>query len=783
MLRGPFRPALGVGLLLVALSTGASAQDTHLLTGTVADYETKEPLAGATVLVGIRGLGTTTDAQGRFTLPLRADDSFRLQFSYVGYETDYRTVVMRTDRTLTVELSPRQDTIDELTVEAESDESVMAPLAGVGVVEIEELAGLPQLLGEVDVNRSLLQLPGIASVGEGASGFNVRGGNVDQNLVLLDGSQVFFSSHLFGLFSLFHPDLVDDVTVYKGGVPARYGGRASSVIDVRQRAAEGDRARGVAGVGLTASRLTLEAPLGDRASVVVGGRASYLNWMLRLAERAEVKASRASYADFGAKLSVRPSGRVQGALTGYFGGDRFRFGADTTYAYRTANLAASATAVVGPRLSLELGVAGTDYAYGLESDDPTFAFDYRAGVQHAAARVGLVGDLGANQTVEGGVEVGGYRTRPGTLTPGPASPLQPTAVDDERAVEAAAYAATTLGRGGLRATLGLRYSLWTTLGPASVPTLDPDDPSAVTGAVAYGAGEVVARYGGLEPRVALRYAFGDSTVVKLGYDRLRQYVHLVSNTTAPTAVDRWKLSDPLVRPQVGDQVSATVGRELASGVRLSVEGYYRWLHDLVDYRPGAQLLLNPTLGADLLAGSGRAYGAEVLLRRTTGAVTGWVSYTLSRAERTVDDRGQRVNFGRPYPADFDRPHDLSVALSWQAAPRFRWGAGFVYGSGRPITYPTGAYRLGDLVVPSYTLRNQARVPDYHRLDLSLSVDEPRRPNATTRGTWTVSVYNLYARRNAYSIFFRQEPGTQIPQPYRLSTLGTVLPSLSYELSF
>ena len=777
------RTSWALTLLALIVAASAQAQPAREVTGTVTDAETAEPLAGAAVYARALQVGATADVQGHFRLRLLTADSVAVEVSFVGYHTARRTLAPG-ERELSVALRPQSSQISEVSVEAEGEDRVLAPLAGVTRLRLEELANLPQFLGEVDVNRSLLQLPGVASVGEGASGLNVRGGNIDQNMVLLDGSQVFFTSHLFGLFSLFNPDLVSDLTVYKGGVPARFGGRVSSVIDVRQRQARGDRARVAGGVGLTAGRLTVEAPLGSRASAVVGGRASYLNWLLRLAERKEVKQSRASYADLGGRIDVRPGGGVAGSLSGYFARDEFRFGADTTYAYRTATGSARTTVPLGGQVAVTPSVTMTDYAYGFRSDDPALAYDYGARVTHAAGALDVVGDLNGGRTAEAGLSLNGYSIDPGDLDPSLDSGLETVDLETERGVEAAAYVSGSAERGGFQATMGLRASLWSRLGPATFPMLDPSLPAGTPSGTETRDG-VVARYGGFEPRLALRYAFSDSTTVKLGYDRQRQYVHLVSNTTAATAVDRWTLSDPLVPAQVSDQLAVGVGRELAGGVRASVDVYYRWLGGLIDYRPGAQILLNPELQADLLPGTGRAYGAEVFLRRTQGEVKGWLSYAYTRAWRTVDGPtlDRQINFGDRYPAGFDRPHDLSLALSWQAEPLVRWAVNFVYGTGRPITLPTGAFRVGELVVPSYTLRNQARIPDYHRLDFSLSIGRPPEPGRARSGVLTLSVYNLYGRRNAYSIFFRQDPGTRIPQAYRLSTLGAIFPSISYAFTF
>ena len=754
------------------------------MSGTIRDAATSEPLVGATVYAAVLGRGVTSDREGRYRVAVPVGQAVTLRFSFVGYQTVERAVTAGGAETLDVELVELRGEIGEVDVEADAVRS--ATISGVNRLDMEELAGLPPFLGEADVNQTILLLPGVSSVGDGASGFNVRGGNVDQNLVLIDGSQVFFSSHLFGLFSAFNPDLVESATVYKGGVPARYGGRVASVIDIRQRDGATDRLRGRANVGTVSSRLSLEGPIGDRASLIGGARASYVNWMLGLAERADIKQSRTSFGDVGARLDLRPSDAVDAAVSGYYGADSFAFANDTTYGYRSANLSASGAVRLGSGLTLRPAVAATDYAYGLDSGDPLLGFDYSARVRHLSAGLAALAG-GRRGTYEAGVAADYYGVEPGSLRPTESSRIQGIQVEDERGVEAAAYVMGSWTRGALAADLGLRYSLWTTLGPGRVPIAPPGGgrPLAEPEFQEFGAGEVVARYGGFEPRLALRYAAGDDVTVRVGLDRLRQYVHLVSNTTAPSAIDRWVLSNERVRPQVGDQVSAGVAYDAPGGRHLTVEGYYRSLRSLVEYRQGARLLLNPALEDDLVEGRGRAYGLELLLEQRTETLTGWLSYTFSRAERVVDDASLAVpiNGARPYPADFDRPHDVSLSLSWEGQPRVRWGANFVYKVGRPITYPTGAYRVGDTVVPSYTRRNQARIPDYHRLDLSLSMVSKHEPGERPRSKWTLAIYNVYARRNAYSVFFRQEPGTVIPQPYRLSTLGAAFPSLSYEFSF
>jgi hypothetical protein len=767
----PWAPAQGVGEVT--------------LSGVVRDAQTNEPLDGANVYIEALQTGTVTGSIGTYRLVVPAG-TYEVRYSFVGYGTETRTVGLNRSQIVDVALRPDVE-LEGVTVRA-TPAAIEAPVLGVARMEIRDLERLPTLLGEVDVTRGLLLLPGVTSVGEGSGGFNVRGGNVDQNLLLLDGTQVFFGSHLFGLFSAFNPDLVENVTLYRGTVPVRYGGRISSVVHVQQRDGRYDRL-GVQGtVGLISSRLAVEGPIaGDRLTALVGGRTSYANWLLQLADRAELRGSRAGYADLGGRLTFRPSQRLQMRLSGYLGTDDFRFGADTTYHYDTRNLALRSTFTASDQISTSLDAALSHYAYGFGSVDTALGFDFGAGATHTKVQPGMLWAPGWG-TVEAGVALDHFHLQPGLLTPVDGAPMVTIDLDSERAYEASAFAGADVERGRWRIEAGLRYGIWTTLGPARIPVLDPErprGPNAIVDTLHAGPGDVVARYGGIEPRLAVRFSLGENSSVKAGYSRMRQNIHLLSNTTAPTPIDRWKLSDAHLAPQVGDQVMAGVFGNLGRGFTAAVEAYYRWLHDIPSYRPGASLLLNPFITADLLEGDGRAYGVELLVERPRGTVTGWLSYTLSRTERRAfaQHAVDEVNFGAYYPSDFDRPHDLSVTVAYHESAWATWGFNFVYGSGRPITYPTGVYDLGDLVVPSYTLRNQGRLPAYHRLDLSLTVEAPAIPTGRYRGRWTFAVYNVYARRNAYSVFFRQQPGTRIPQAYRLSTIGTVLPSITYTFEF
>ena len=773
------------------LNGGTAAAQDAMLTGVVTDASTRQPLADANVFVPALRMGTISDGRGEYRLALPRG-SHEVHYSYIGYESQIVRVDLDADATLNVALAPRAE-LDRVDVVAEGELALDAPVLGISRLQLRDLERLPTLMGEVDVTRSLVMLPGVTTVGEGSGGLHVRGGEADQNLVLLDGMQMFFPSHLFGMFSAFNPDLLESVTMYRGTIPARYGGRISSVVSVRQRDGRGDRLSVSGGTGFVASRVAIEGPLaGERLTGIIGARISHVDWLIRLADRADLKDSSAGYYDLTGQIYLRASDRLQARLSGYLGADSFRFGADTTYNYDSRSLALRTTYAFSRPLSAAVELAASSYRYGFDSEDPLAGFDLSANIEHLRAQPMLIwapADTPFDATlVEGGFAIEHYSLLPASLQALEGSVRPSILLEREQGLEMAAYLGADIEWGRWRVDGGLRYASWATLGPGMVPVIDrtaPRGPAAIVDTLFYESGEVTARYAGLEPRLGIRFAVSDAIMLKAGFSRLRQNVHLLSNTTAPTPIARWKLSDPNLPAQIGDQVSAGLQTELPHGFRLTAEGYYRLLEEVPTYRPGASLLLNPFVTADLLSGDGRAYGGELLIERPRGMFTGSLSYTIARSERrAISPRPEeQVNLGRYFPADFDRPHDLAVIFSYNESAWATWGINFVYSSGRPLTQPTGVYDLGDLVIPSYSLRNQARLPAYHRMDLSLTIDAPHIPRGTFRGRWNVTIYNIYARRNAYSVFFRQRPGTRIPQAYRVSTFGTIMPSVSYSFEF
>lgn len=782
---------LTVPYLLISIQT-ASAQgsDEPMLRGRITDAATNTPLIGATVTIPSLGTGTTTGPDGRYALSL-PPGRYTVRVQFVGYVTASRTLDIQTDRTLDVALQRSTIDLDEILVTEERD-PIQSLETGVARLNVRDLEELPTFMGEADIIRSLMLLPGVSSVGEGAAGFNVRGGNVDQNLVLFDGSPVYYPSHLFGFFSPFSADVVSNVTLYKGGVPASYGGRASAVLDVEQKTGNLSEYHLRGGVGPITSRLMVEGPIvKERTSFLVGTRLSYVNWLLDLTGNQDLENSDAFFNDVNVGLTQRLGSRDELHITGYRAFDDFAL-ADTTYTYATNNLAAEWKRVYNDELVTRVRGVVANYGLRMNDTEPANAFVLDTQVRTYK----LTGDVNwipsTRHALNAGVSSRYYAIEPARLRPDdPASSIKAFAQPEEYGLESALYLSddiTLTDRLKLRA--GLRVSMFNQFGPASTLRFEdglPRDRRTVVDTVQTSRGKIAETYWGLEPRLALRYTLTNASSLKLSYNRMRQYVHLLSNTTAITPLDIWHVSNRYREPQIGDQISAGYFRNFADGAfETSVEVYYKWLQNTIDFKPGTNLLVNTALSADLLQGVGRGYGLELLLRKPAGKYRGSLSYTYSRAERRVegDTPEETISGGEWYPANFDRPHELSAAFTYTGEdPRVSWNFNFVYRSGRPVTFPVSKFVIEDISVANFSERNQFRIPDYHRLDLSLRLDLERRENRGWNASWTFALFNVYGRRNAYSIFFGRKDGGAVPQAYKLSVFGTVFPSLTYTFEF
>lgn len=778
--------------LLLLRAAPALGQDQGRLQGTVTDASTGDPLVGTTVLVKGEETGTTTDEDGDYAIQL-APGTYTIRFNFVGYRPATRTVeVTPPQTTLDVELDARRVSLGEVVVTGQAEgETLRTPTTGIARLDVANLERLPTFMGSPDIVRGLLAKPGVSTVSEGAAGFNVRGGNVGQNLILFDGTPVYFPSHLLGLFDPFNADAVSNVTLHKSSIPAQYGSRVSSVLRVDQKVGNRESHHFRGGVSPITSRLFAEGPIvNGKTSFVAGGRISYVNWLLNVSGNSDLENSRASFYDLNLGVNHRfgPSNELD--AMGYRASDDFEL-ADTTFTYATTNASVAWKHLFSDRLFMDVKASIGQYDLTIRDREPADAFVLDSGVRTFELRSDFTWDPRSEHTFSLGTTAKYRDVTPGAIRPDEAaSEISPLQVEEEYGLESALYASDNITlTDRIEVEAGLRLSMYNQFGPTQTPVFEDDrprEPRSITDTLTTGRGETAETYLGVEPRLSVRYSLSESSSLKFSYDRTRQYFHLLSNSTAVAPTDVWHLSNRHREPQIGDQGAMGYFRNFSGGtITSSAEVFYKWIQNVPAFKPGAEPLLNTSLSTSLLSGVGRAYGIEVHAEKSEGQYTGRISYTYSRTFRRVtgDTPPERINQGEWYPASHDRPHELTARFTYTGDdPRAQWNFKFVYRSGRAITFPSSKFIIDDIPVANVTGRNQARVPDYHRLDLSLRLDLERREKRGWNGSWTFSLFNVYGRSNVSSVFFgRDENG--IPQAFSRSVLGTIFPSLTYTFEY
>ena len=761
-----------------------------VVSGYVRSLNTDEPLIGSTIYVHQLDTGTASDMDGYYSIVIPTG-VYALEANSVGLEPQIQQLSLTRDTTLNFTLADKVITLSEVVVSEEAlDQNVSDVSLGKTKLDIMTIKGIPAFMGEADVIRTLLLLPGVTTVGEGASGFNVRGGSIDQNLIMIDETPIYNISHLFGIFSGFNQDIIQDVTLLKGGIPAQYGGRLSSVLDVKTREQVQNKFSGKGGIGMIASRLTLDIPvIKDKLSVTLGGRISYSDYLMRLLPDAELKNSSAWFYDANAKLNYNINKKNTMHISYYSSKDEFVLPSDTAYNWGTNNLSVSWNHLFGENLVGSLTGAYSKYQYGVGNKEEKYAFDWDAGIDNISAKADFSWGIGDNNKLNFGGSFIRYTFLHGDLRPGSQSSVLPISISDEYANEFAVYAGDEWAISEKYSLMaGLRYSYFQSIGPSEVNIYEEGQPISEESLIdvkAYATGEVINSYGGLEPRLSFRMGLPLNSSIKFSYNRMYQYIHLLSNTMAVTPIDIWKPSGLYIRPQYSNQYSIGYFKNFfENSIETSVEIFYKDITDLLEYKDGARLVLNKYIEEELIHGDGRAYGIEFFVRKKLGKITGWVAYTYSRAERKVIgfNEEETINNGEYYPTYYDRPHDLSLTGYYQITRRWSFSANYIFMTGRPATFPENKYIIDRFTVAGYGERNKYRIPDYHRLDISFTLAGNLKRKKKWDGSWTFSVYNLFARKNAYSVYFKAENGA-VPQAYKLSVIGTAFPSITYNFKF
>ena len=772
------------------------AQSTVTVSGNISEASTGETLPSALVILQSKegSFSANTNPYGFYSLTVPIGASYRLKVNLIGYALlEQNLGILSSNRKVDISLKEEATQLGEVNVVSQRlNANVTTTEMSVSSLSAKEIKKVPQLLGETDIIRTLTLLPGVSTVGEGASGFNVRGGNADQNLILLDEAPVYNSSHLFGFFSIFNADAVKDVKLYKGGMPANYGGRLSSVLDVRQKEGNSQKFSGTGGIGLLSSRLLLEGPIvKDKVNYMVAGRRSYFDLFFPLFDSPELDNTTIYFYDLNVKINAKVSDKDRIFLSSYFGRDQF--GASDLFDFGWGNWTSTLrwNRLISPRLFFNATAVYSDYTYQLgtpKDADPAFIWDSR--IQNYVTNLGWTWYANTAHTVDFGIQNTAYVFHPGQI-----SGVFSLELQQEYATEPALYVSDDWRiTDALTATYGLRYSTFFNLGGRDIQTYsNPLNPKEIeaTGITTYAPGEVIASFtglAGLEPRLALNYQLGPRSALKASYNRSRQYLHLISNNTTATPVNVWRPAGQFIQPATVDQVALGWAQNFGDqGIRLSLEGYYKKFQDLLDYKDGADLVFTEYIETQLLRGDGRAYGAEFLLEKKQGALTGWLGYTLSRTERIVDGgtRETRINNGQWYPANYDKLHDLNLVANWSISKAWEVGGNFAFQSGRPITYPDSRAEFEGMYFPVYTNRNGARTPASHRLDLSATYTMgTKKAKKAWESSLAFGAYNVYGRRNPYSIFFRADfsQPTNV-QAYRLSIFGSIIPYFTYNFNF
>ena len=735
---------------------------TKKVQGVVTDAETGEPMYGVVVFDDATKSYTRTDRRGHYTLNVPGGENV-LNFSADGKEDQSLRVIVQSDGGLNVMMTEKVTMLKEAVVSAESMAQHRNTEMGVEKVSVKTMTKIPSAFGEGDVIKAVLTLPGVKSVGEASGGFNVRGGSADQNLILFNGSTIYNPTHLFGIFSAFNPDIVSNVELYKSSIPAEYGGRVSSVLRVDSKDGDMQKWKGSAGIGVLTSRLQVEGPIvKGKTSINAGGRITYSDWILKQMKNSAYGGGSAGFQDANLGITHRFDANNTLQVYGYYANDRFSFGGDTTFRYKNAN----ASLVWKHRTEkgrLQINAGYDHYTSRLSAHEwAGGAYDMDTYIRQAYLRADRKRTLNSYHELSWGVHLTHYILDPGIMNPyGNESIVQARSLPRENAEEPALYVSDT----------------W-----------KPSDELSLDGGIrlsAFYAFKDQAFYVGLpDVRLAAKYSPAENLSFKVGANTLTQYIHLISNTSAVSPMDTWKLSDADIRPTWGWQAAGgAYWTELNTGIDFSAELYFKNTRNALDYRPGAQLSMNPNLAEDLLPVFGRSYGVELMAKKTTGKITGWLSYTYSRAHlKEMQDRGnETIANGGWYNAPYDKPHEFKLVTNFALTHRYSFSVNVDYSTGRPVTVPVGMYYFGGKWRMAYLERNSFRIPDYFRTDVAFNIDPGHYLKAAFHTTITVGVYNVTGRKNPYSVFFKNTTGQA--KGYMLSVFATQIPYLNLNILF
>lgn len=781
-------------VLTIGKQNKNSSQSTFILSGLVRNVNNNYPIQNLVISIKDKNRNTVsntvTNSKGNFSIEVPSGLIF-LETKLFGYEDIHKEIIVYGNGSINLNASERAQQLDEVIIESERNKNIKNAVVGITKINAASIKNIPVVLGERDILKVATTLPGIKTTGEGTIGYNVRGGRTDQNLILLDDAVLYSSSHFLGFFSALNPFTTGSADIYKGSIPVEFGGRLSSVFNIKTKNGNQEKVTGEGSIGPITANLSIETPLiKNKSSLITGIRATYSDWVLKSLDEESLKNSQASFYDGVVKYNnkINKNNNIESTL--YYSNDVFSITTDSIYSYNNLLASVKWNHTFNAKNIGELIVANSQYKYGIEYEayaNNNFDFDYT--INESQIKLKMKYLHSKKHKFGYGISSKLYRINPGNITPlGSNSIIEKKNINEEKGLESAIYVSDLFEvNDKLLLDFGLRYSVFAALGKSTQNVYQsgvPKNSATVINILDFDNNEVIETYGGPELRLSLRYFLSPSISVKASYNKTIQYLHLLSSNTTVSPTDTWKLSDLNIEPQKADQFALGFYKNFENNdFEVSIEGYYKKMNNLLDYKVGAELILNENIEQELLQGEGKAYGAEVLIKKEKGKVNGWLGYSYSRAQVKLDSNilQDRVNDGEFFPANYDKPHDISLVTNFKLTQRYSISTNFTYQTGRPITYPVGKFIFAGEEQVLYSNRNQFRIPDYYRLDLGINIEGNHKIKKLAHSFWNISVYNVLGRNNPYSVFFVTENGEI--QAYKTSVFSIPIPTITYNFKF
>lgn len=760
------------------------------INGLVSNKVNGEPIANAVIRIPQKNIVITTDNNGFYKIKLPYG-KYSVEIVSMGYKKTRHNIMVYNNGVVDFVINESITELNEIVVEAKSDKNIKNTTTGVTSFTMEEVKNVPMVLGERDILKVATTLPGIKSTGEGSSGVNVRGGKEDQNLFLLDNATIYNPTHFFGFFSSINPYVINNAEIYKASIPAEFGGRIASVFDIQTKKGNTEKITGEGGIGPVTSNITVSIPIvKNKSSLLVGGRATYSDWILKMVDNENIKNSGASFYDLFLKYNHKITEKTDVEAIAYYSKDKFNLSIDSTYSYSNRVLGFKVKHYFNDNSNADLGITNSEYKFNIGYDGNnlnSFDFDYKVN----ETKLFFKGSYNwkKKHKITYGVNSTLYNINPGTFQPNDEnSILAYKSVNKEKGLENALFLSDNFTLNNkLSLTAGLRFSNFLALGEGTQRQYNENAPindENVSNIIQYKNNETIKTYNGLEYRLALRYLLNETLSLKMSYDTNYQYLHKLSTNTTQSPTDTWKLSDLNIKPTFGQQATLGLYKNFkGTPYEVSLETYYKKSSNFLDYKTGAELILNDYIETEVIQGEGKAYGIEFLLKKTSGRLNGWLGYTYSRTLVKLDSQfpEEVVNNGKYFPANFDKPHDLSLILNYKFTKRYSISSNFIYQTGRPITYPIGSYEYGGAQYTLYSDRNEFRIPDYYRLDIGFNIEGNHKIKKLAHSFWNISIYNVLGRNNPYSIYFVTEEGKI--KGYKTTIFSIPVPTITYNFKF